>query len=594
MNKRNLIFTAVACLFLMGNNSVQACTNFMVTKGASKDGSTFITYAADSHTLYGELYYRPAATYPPGTMVDVIEWDSGKKLGKIKQALVTYSVVGNINEHQLAISETTYGGRSELVDTTGIIDYGTLIYTTLQRAKNAREAIKIMAELVAEYGYCSSGESFSIADGNEVWIFEMIGKGVKILDKNGNPDPKKNTKGAVWVAMRVPDGYISGHANHARITTFPKEDGKKSISSKNLSKIFNPSIEVVYAADVISYAREIKVKVKENGVEKEVFLFSGKDEEFSFSDVYAPLDFGAARYCESRVWSGFRKANPAEMAKYEDYARGDNLKNRMPLWIKANRLLGIEDVIDMMRDHFQGTSMDMTKDKGAGPFVCPYRWRPMSWKYEDVDYIHERAISTQQTGFSFVAQCRAKYPAPIGGIIWFGVDDTYSTCYVPIFCGVTKIPLCFKEGNGDMLTYSNTAAFWLFNQVTNFAYSRYKDMIVDIQKVQKELESNFIAQVNVISDKFAAEYNKSPEKGIAAINDYSTKAASEMFNRWRELSEYLLVKYIDGNIKKEKDGKFMDNGNSKSLPAFPDQPKYPDWFYKMIIDDAGDNIKAKK
>ncbi len=581
MNKKNLIFTAITCLLFLGDNVVQACTNFIVTKGASKDGSTFITYAADSHTLYGELYYRPAATYPAGTMVDIYEWDSGKKLGQIKQVLSTYSVVGNINEHQLAISETTYGGRPELVDATGIIDYGSLIYTTLQRAKNAREAIKVMVELVAEYGYCSSGESFSISDGEEVWILEMIGKGKKILDKNGHVDPKKNTKGAVWVAMRIPDGYISGHANHARITTFPKEDGKKSISCKNLSKIFNPTIEVVYSSDVISYA-------------KEVGFFTGKDDEFSFSDTYAPLDFGAARFCEARVWAGFRKVNPTEMAKYEDYARGENLKNRMPLWIKPDRQLGVEDVIDLMRDHYEGTSMDMTKDKGAGPFVCPYRWRPMTWDYQGVNYIHERATSTQQTGFSFVAQSRTKYPAPVGGILWFGVDDTYSTCYVPIFCGITRIPNCFKEGNGDMMTYSNTSAFWLFNQVTNFAYLRYNDMIVDIQKVQKELESGFIAQVAEQSDKFAAEYNQSKEKGITAINNYSNKASNEMFNRWRQLSEYLLVKYIDGNVKVEKDGKFKDNGYNKTLPEQPEHPRYPDWYYKMIIDDTGDNLKVKE
>ena len=582
MNRRNLIFTAVACFLLFGDNIVQACTNFMVTKKASKDGSTFITYAADSHTLYGELYHYPADKYPEGSMLDIIEWDSGKKKGQIKQVAVTYSVVGNMNEHQLAISETTFGGRKELVDTTGIMDYGSLIYITLQRAKNAREAIKIMAELVADYGYCSSGESFSIADGEEVWIMEMVGKGIKIVDKNGKIDPKRNSNTAVWVAMRIPDGYISGHANHARITTFPKEDGKKSISSKNLGKIFNPNIEVVYSADVISYAREIGI-------------FNGKDDEFSFSDTYAPLDFGAARFCEARVWSGFMKANPAEMAKYEDYARGENLKNRMPLWIKANRLLGIEDVFDMMRDHYQGTSMDMTKDKGAGPFECPYRWRPMSWDLNGVDYIHERAISTQQTGFSFVAQCRTKYPAPIGGVLWFGVDDTYSTCYVPIFCGITRIPNCFKVGNGDMLTYSPTAAFWLFNKVTNFAYLRYKDMIVDIKKVQKELESKFIAQVDELSKRFADEYNKDAEKGIAAINDFSNKAASETFNRWRELSEFLLVKYIDGNIKKQtEDGKFMYDKGDKPLPVFPHQPRYPDWYYQMIIDDTKGNVKVKK
>ncbi|MDR0367888.1 MAG: C69 family dipeptidase [Bacteroidales bacterium] len=558
----------------------EACTNFIVTKGASKDGSTFITYAADSHTLYGELYYYPAATYPEGSMLDVYEWDSGKKLGQIKQVTQTYSVVGNMNEHQLAISETTYGGRSELVDTTGIMDYGSLIYITLQRAKTAREAIKIMAELVAEYGYCSSGESFSLSDGQEAWIFEMIGKGQKILDKNGNVDPKKNTKGAVWVAMRIPDGYVSGHANHARITAFPKEDGKKVISCKHLSKIFQPDIEIVYASDVISYARDINI-------------FTGEDAAFSFSDVYAPLDFGAARFCEARVWAGFMKVNAGEMAKYEDYARGENLKNRMPLWVKPVNLLGVEDVIDLMRDHYEGTSMDMNKDKGAGPFVCPYRWRPMTWQYKGVDYIHERATSTQQTGFSFVAQSRSKYPSAVGGVLWFGVDDTYSTCYVPIFCGINKIPNCFKVGNGNMMTYSSTAAFWLFNQVSNFAYSRYNNMIVDIQKVQKELESGFIKQVAEQSDKFAETYNRNKEQGIADITNYSGRASVEMFNRWKQLSEYLLVKYIDGNVKKEKDGKFLDNGYNKNYIAAPNHPLYPEWYYEMIINDAGDNLKAK-
>jgi len=581
MSKKKSILAAIVCALLIGDTAVQACTNFIVTKGASKDGSTFITYAADSHTLYGELYYRPAATYPEGTMVDIYEWDTGKKLGQIKQVRATYSVVGNINEHQLAISETTYGGRPELVDPDGIIDYGSLIYTALQRAKTAREGIKVMAELVAEYGYCSGGESFSLSDGEEAWIFEMIGKGKKILDKNGNIDPKKNTKGAVWVAMRVPDGYVSGHANHARITTFAKEDGKKSISSKNLSKIFLPGIEVVYSSDVISYAREIGI-------------FTGKDEEFSFSDTYAPLDFGAARFCEARVWAGFMKVNPGEMAKYEDYARGENLKNRMPLWVKPVKLLGVEDVFALMRDHYEGTSMDMTKDKGAGPFECPYRWRPMTWDYKGVDYIHERATSTQQTGFSFIAQSRTKYPAPVGGIIWFGVDDSYTTCYVPIFCGINKIPTCFKEGNGNMMTYSSTSAFWLFNQVTNFAYSRYKDMIVDIQKVQKELETNFIKQVEDQSDKFAAQYKQNAEQGIAALNAYSNKASGEMFNRWKQLSEFLLVKYIDGNVKVEKDGVFENNGINDTYIKSPKHPRYPEWYYKMIIDDTGDNLKVKE
>ena len=289
-------------------------------------------------------------------MLDIYEWDSGRKLGQIKQASVTYNVVGNINEHQVAISETTYGGLDYLKDKRGIIDYGSLIYITLQRAKTAREAIKIMSELVAEYGYCSGGESFSISDANEAWIMEMIGKGKPILDKKGAVDNKAWTLSSVWVALRVPDGYVSGHANQARITTFPLANGKTSITTKDIAKIFNPNVEVVYTPDVISYAKAIG-------------LYDGKDADFSFSDIYAPVDFGGARFCESRVWSGFMKINPDEMAKYEDYARGDNLKNRMPLWIKPNRKLDVKDVFAMMRDHFQGTSMDMTKDVGAGPLL---------------------------------------------------------------------------------------------------------------------------------------------------------------------------------------------------------------------------------
>ncbi len=580
MKKGRIITAAIATILLLGNNVAEACTNFLVTKGASKDGSTFVTYAADSHTLYGELYYRQAATYPAGTMMDIYEWDTGKKLGQILQAERTYSVVGNMNEHQLAIAETTYGGLEELGKPNGIIDYGSLIYITLQRAKNAREAIKVMSELLSTYGYASSGESFSIADPNEVWVMDLIGKGKPILDKKGNIDTKRTTKGAVWVAMRIPDGYVGGHANQARITTFPKEDGKKSISSKNMSKIFNKEVEVVYASDVISYARAIGI-------------YSGSDEEFSFADTYNPLTFDGARFCEARVWAGFLRVNPTEMAQYEDYARGDNLQHRMPLWIKPTNQLSLDDVIAMMRDHYEGTSMDMTKDKGAGPYQCPYRWRPMTWEYQGKNYIHERATATQQTGFSFVAQCRGQYPSPVGGILWFGVDDTYSTCYVPMFCGITQIPNCFKEGNGDMMTYSNTSAFWLFNRVSNFAYSRYNDMIVDIQKVQKKLETDFQQQVATQTQSLVDLYTKDATKGIDALNKFSAKAADEMFNAWQDLSNYLLVKYIDGNVKKEKDGKFENNGLNPSYSAQPAHPLYPEWFYKMIIEDAGENLQAK-
>ncbi len=574
---KKTFLAAILCLALTAEGL--ACTNFLVTKGASKDGSCFISYAADSHVLYGELYYRPAATYPAGTMMDVIEWDSGKKLGQIAQATQTYSVIGNINEHQLAIGETTFGGREELVDQRGIIDYGSLIYITLQRAKNAREAIRTFYELTKEYGYCSEGESFSIADANEVWILEMVGKGKQMSDKNGNADLKNWTKSPVWVARRIPDGYVSGHANQARITTFPLENGKTSISTKNIAKIMNPEVEVIYSADVISYARAIG-------------LFNGKDAEFSFSDVYNPVNFSGARACEARVWAGFMHWNKEAVAEYEDYARGENLTHRMPLWIKPTEKIGIEDMFAVMRDHYEGTSMDMTKDVGAGPFECPYRWRPMNWTYDGKEYVHERATSTQQTGFSFVAQCRAKFPAPVGGIIWFGVDDTYSTCYVPIFCGVTQVPHCFKVGNGDLMTYSPTSAFWLFNQVSNFAYLRYNSMIKDIQKVQSELETNFIRLVKEQSGELADKYMADKAKCTEALNKFSGNQANIMFNRWKSLSQYLLVKYMDGNIKKEKNGEFINNGNDAHIPAMPEQPRYPDWFYKAIIDDAGQNLQA--
>ena len=470
MNKKVLISGMLILVFLWtGLQTSNGCTNFLVTKGASADGSTMITYAADSHTLYGELYFQPAKDYPAGAMRDIYEWDTGKFLGRIPQPAHTYSVVGNINEFQLAIGETTFGGREELGKQPGaIMDYGSLIYVALQRAKTAREAIEVMTNLVRDFGYASSGESFSIADPNEVWILEMIGKG-------------EGEKGAVWVAVKIPDGYISGHANQARITTFP----------------LNDPANCIYAPDVISFA-----KAKN--------WFNGKDTEFSFSDVYAPVDFSGARFCDARVWSGFNKV-AAGMNKYAEYAKGvvtqggaNNFpNNRLPLWIKPDKKLSVQDVMGMMRDHYEGTELDMSNDLGAGPYALPYRWRPMTWKADSLDYCHERAISTQQTGFSFVTQSRSWLPDPVGGVIWFGVDDTYSTCYTPVYCGITEIPECFQVGNGDMLTYSETSAFWAFNFVTNFAYLRYSDMIKDVQKVQAELENKFVTTLPVI-DKAAA------------------------------------------------------------------------------------------
>ncbi len=553
--RKNSLVTMLVVLGLFISAPVLACTNFLVTKGASTDGSTMITYAADSHVLYGELYFRPAADYPEGTMLEVYEWDTGKYLGKIKQARHTYSVVGNMNEHQLAIGETTYGGLPGLVDTTGIIDYGSLMYITLQRARTAREAIQVIGDLLAEYGYYSSGESFSISDPNEVWIMEMIGKGSPqvIKDKRGRTRTVHN-KGAVWVAMRIPDGYISGHANQARITTFPLNDPENCI----------------YSPDVISFARE-------RG------LYSGADKDFSFSDTYAPLDFGAARFCEARVWAGFNRVSSG-MDKYTDYAKGYDLKNRMPLWVKPDRKLSVQDVIGMMRDYYQGTDLDMTKDIGAGPYQSIVRWRPMTWNVDGETFFHERAISTQQTGFSFVAQSRSWLPDPVGGILWFSVDDSYSTVYVPMYCGITQVPETYAVGNGSMMEFSDNSAFWVFNQVSNLAYTRYKDMIVDIQKVQSVLEGKFVAHTSVV-DKAATDlYKTDPAKAREFLTDYSVNQANSTVMRWKELYRYLFTKYLDGNIK-------VRDGNKQNPKV--KFPGYDEGYYRMIIEKTGDKFKYK-
>ncbi len=545
-------------VILMLNHQVSnGCTNFLITRGASVDGSTMITYSADSHNLYGELYYQPAQDHPEGAMRDIYEWDTGKFLGKIPQPRHTYSVVGNINEFQLAIGETTFGGREELATQTGaIMDYGSLIYVTLQRAKTAREAIQVMADLVEEFGYYSSGESFSIADPNEVWLMELIGKG-------------EDEKGAVWVALKIPEGYISGHANQARITTFPKNDPENCI----------------YTPDVISFARK-------KG------WFSGKDEDFSFSDVYAPVDFGGARFCEARVWTGFNRV-ASGMEKYLDYAKGliqydektNFATNRMPLWIKPDNKLSVRDVQNMMRDHYEGTALDMTRDFGAGPFGLPYRFGRLTWQVDSVEYCNERPISTRQTGFSFVSQSRNWLPDPIGGILWFGVDDTYVTCYVPMYCGITEIPECFAEGNGDLLTYSPTSAFWTFNKVSNFAYLRYNEMIPDIQAEQKEIEDNFEKFVPLIDETAKSIHSSSGvEETRRFLTKYSVNEAGHVTKRWEKLWEYLFVKFLDGNIKREKDGRF--ERTETGVPPYPLFPEYPDWWYRKLVDQTGDHFKV--
>lgn len=568
------VFTLVVLLVAGVNHSASACTNYLVTKGASVDGSTMISYSADSHVLYGELYHWSAGTWPKGTMMDVYEWDTGKLLGQILQAAQTYNVVGNINEHQVAIGETTYGGREELGSQEGaIVDYGSLIYLALQRAKSAREAIKIFHELTSTYGYYSSGESFSIADPNEVWILEMIGKG------NGY-------KGAVWVARMIPDGYVSGHANQARITTFPLADGKIAVTTKDFDKFLKDSkIETIYAEDVISFARE-------KG------YFKGKDTNFSFSDTYAPVEFGGARFCEMRVWTMFNRVAKG-MDQHFDYVKGniehdrslangdENVDqyatNRMPLWIKPDRKVAVQDMFEFMRDHLQGTDLDMSKDMGAAPYGVPIRWRPLTWKVDDVTYCHERVTATQQTGFSFIAQMRSWLPNPIGGIFWFGVDDATCSIYMPMYCSMTRAPYSFEKGHGAMMTWSDDAAFWVFNQVTNFTYTRWNLIYPEVIEKIHKYETEFVNQTQTVDAKALELYKSNPELAVNYLTDYSTRLGDQVTDDWKHFYRYLFMRYMDGNVKTPVPGQM----NPKV-----EQPGYPEEWLRRIVQETGDQFKV--
>jgi len=540
MLKKTILFVAFITAWTYSN----ACTNFLAGKNATVDGSTLISYSADSYFLFGALYHYPAANYPPGAMLDIHEWDTGKYLGQIKQVAHTFSVIGNINENQVAIGETTFGGRPELVDTTGIMDYGSLMYIALQRSRTAREAIKIMTDLVAEYGYYSSGESFSIADPNEVWLMEMIGKGAQ-------------NKGAVWVALRIPDDCISGHANQARITTFPLDDRENCL----------------YSGDVIAFARE-------KG------WFKGKNTDFSFSDTYAPLDYSALRICEARVWSIFRKLTP-EMDKYISYVKGET-RERMPLWVKPQQKVSTQDFKGFMRDMYEGTEFDMTKGVLAGPFATKLRHSPLSFKIDSIDYWHERPIATQQTGFSFVAQMRSWLPNHIGGILWFGVDDAASNIFVPVYCSTQKVPLCYDQNNGSLLEYSSTSAFWIYNTVANFAYGKYSFMMPDIIKVQSEWENNFNALVPII-DKVALNLDK--DQAYKFLTEFSNTQAENSTAAWKKLGEYLLVKYLDGNIKKEKSYRVFEQ-NEYKIPPNIIRAGYPEEYLREIKPEL-QNLKGK-
>lgn len=564
--KKVRIFLFAAATFTYG--AVSACTNFIVTKGASTDGSIMVSYAADSHALYGALYHTPAGRYKAGTMMPVYEWDTGRYLTDIPQAAETYSTIGNMNEHSLIIGETTFGGRDELTDPNGKMDYGSLIYITLQRARTAREAIRTIAELADTYGYASSGESFSIADTEEAWIMELIGKGYKDDGQGGNA-----RKGIVWVARRIPDGYVCAHANQSRITTFPLNDPENCL----------------YAPDVVSFAREMG-------------YYDGPDEQFSFCDAYCPADFGALRGCEARVWAFFRTVADG-MDAYQDFAMGHNPSNKMPLWVKPRTKVSPKTVFDCMRDHYEGTPMDMTKDLGAGGHACPYRWRPMNFEVDGETYVNERATATQQTGFWFVAQARPQLPDDMG-ILWFGVDDAATSCLTPIYCSTTEVPECFSEANGSMLDYSPTSAFWLFNRTTNFAYMRYDMIAADIRKVTDDWENNELTVQIPLVD---LETEKLPaKKRTRYLTKYSVDTACQLFDRWSKLNEYLLIKYIDGNVKsehadvlhyldaKDKTAHFVDNGNGRRIPDKIQFPGYNEKWKRAVAADNGDILRIPK
>ena len=558
---------AVAAAFLLPAFHGEACTNILVTRGASADGSCMVSYAADSHQLFGELYYRPAADWEKGAMLNIYEWDTAKYLGQIPQVRHTYQTVGNMNEHQLIIAETTYGGRPELWDSTGVMDYGSLIYVALQRAKTAREAIEVI-----------------------VWVMDLIGKGMKM--ENG----KNVRKGIVWVARRVPDGYICGHANQARISTFPLDDPENCMYSK----------------DVISFAREMG-------------YYDGPDEEFSFCDAYNPLNFSGMRGCEARVWSAFNilcdgkftyldedgTEVTADAYDYIDYAMGHDASKRFPLFVKPARKITMKNVADVMRDHYEGTPMDMTTDIGAGGNALPYRWRPMDFEYGGKTYVNERAIATQQTGFWFVGQSRGWLPDMIGGLLWFGTDDAATSYLTPIYTSIKSVPECFAEGNGSMLEYSPTSAFWICNRVANACYRMYNVMAPEVRAAIDRFEVAQMAaipEVDAIAktkyDKaLAAVKGKSEKKALESadfsevyryLTDYSVNTAQGIFTEWVGLEVFLLLKYMDGNVKGQNpDGSFINNGFSERIPGSISNPGYTDKWKESVVKDHGAVIEVK-
>lgn len=547
MNK--FFASALMAVAMLGSVSeAEACSNFIVGKKASVDGSVMCSYSADDYGMFQNLCHYPAAKHAKGEMRKIFDWDSNKYYGEIPEAAETYSVIGNINEWQVTIAETTYGGREEMVDSTGIMDYGSLIYVALQRSKTAREAIKVMTTLANTYGYNSGGETFTICDPNEAWIMEMMGKGA-------------GSKGAVWVALRIPDDAVCAHANQSRIGKFNMKDKKN----------------VMYAKDVVSFARS-------KG------WFQGKDADFSWKMAYAKPDFSGRRFCDARAWAMLNHFY--DMSPYLDWALGKNPDAQdMPLWVVPNKKVSVQDVENVMRDHYEGTPLSVAdgSDIGGGIWEMPYRPTPLMYKVDGKQYFNERPVSTQQSGFVFVSQMRSWLPREIGGVFWFANDDANMAAFTPVYCSMTERPECYNTPGADALHFSKKNAYWVCNMTSNMVYPRYSLMFPTLKEVRDSLDNSYFAAQAGVEKKAQELYAQNPQAAVKYLNDYSVEKAQQMLGRWNQLFEFMVVKYNDMIIKPtDKNGTFKKT--PYGLGATPVRPGYPEKFAKQLVKQSGDKF----
>ena len=547
MNK--IFASALMAVAMLGCVSeAEACSNFIVGKKASVDGSVMCSYSADDYGMFQYLCHYPAAKHAKDEMRKIFDWDSNKYYGEIPEAAETYNVIGNINEWQVTIGETTYGGREEMVDSTGIMDYGSLIYVALQRSKTAREAIKVMTTLANTYGYNSGGETFTICDPNEAWIMEMMGKGA-------------GSKGAVWVALRIPDDAICAHANQSRIGKFNMKDKKN----------------VMYAKDVVSFARS-------KG------WFKGKDADFSWKMAYAKPDFSGRRFCDARSWAMLNHFY--DMSPYLDWALGKNPDAQdMPLWVVPNKKVSVQDVENVMRDHYEGTPLSVAdgSDIGGGIWEMPYRPTPLMYKVDGKQYFNERPVSTQQSGFVFVSQMRSWLPREIGGVFWFANDDANMAAFTPVYCSMTERPECYNTPGADALHFSKKNAYWVCNMTSNMVYPRYSLMFPTLKEVRDSLDNSYFAAQVGVEKKAQELYAQNPQAAVKYLNDYSVEKAQQMLARWNQLFEFMVVKYNDMIIKPtDKNGTFKKT--PYGLGATPVRPGYPEKFAKQLVKQSGDKF----